>query len=189
MKREHPGSWIDLALVGGEPGREDCQAGWQEWVGALIDGHTILDVGCGLGLSRERLARSGRNQVTLQDPAPVECADTHKTVARFRAGSFDAVTAFDVIEHVRADRKFLAHLRRIARHWVILTTPNWNVSRCANPCHVREYTPAEFLALVEPYPVLLLVAGSSDGRWREELSPQAFLEHTRPHQAAILGEG
>jgi hypothetical protein len=62
-------------------------------------------------------------------------------------GEAEAVTAFDMIEHVAADAEFLLHLVRVAWRHVFLTTPNWHVSRGKYPYHVREYTPGQLEAL------------------------------------------
>lgn len=177
--------WIDLARQGGEMGREDCQAGWQEFAGRLGLG-SVLDVGAGLGLSRGRIPH-----VTLHDPAPdLPGIDLRCPVEEVPQGSYDAVTCFDVIEHVREDLDFLAQLCRVARRWVFITTPNDDVSHAANGCHCREYTPAEFLTLVRrASPYYTLFVGDGRGLSIRELSEPAewrFTAHKEPHHAALI---
>ena len=45
----------DLALFDGTLGREDCQIGWQIFVGNKYKNKSILDVGSGLALSKDRM--------------------------------------------------------------------------------------------------------------------------------------
>jgi 2-polyprenyl-3-methyl-5-hydroxy-6-metoxy-1,4-benzoquinol methylase len=49
----------DLALFDGQLGREDCQSGWQIFVGNRYKNKSILDVGSGLGLSKDRMQKTG----------------------------------------------------------------------------------------------------------------------------------
>jgi 2-polyprenyl-3-methyl-5-hydroxy-6-metoxy-1,4-benzoquinol methylase len=178
-------SWFDLAKIDGPAGRDDCQFGWQQWIGTFFNNRTILDVGAGLGFSRDRLAAGG-NELVLQDPAPGTPVDIHQDVAHLVRRHFDIVTAFDVIEHVAEDSAFLWQLCSIARHAVVITTPNFDVSKAANPFHVREYSPKEFLDLIAGLPVSLLVAGNSNGTERVILGQDEFAKHSFPHQAVIL---
>ncbi len=180
------GHWIDLAGRGGDMGREDCQDGWHVlFEKTMRAGGTVLDVGAGLGRSRERIRR-----VTTQDPAPLAAGtvDVATPIAEIPAGAFDCVTAFDVIEHVVEDVDFLANLIRIARVCVFITTPNFNVSRAANGCHCREYTPVEFVGLVSRFDAddVLWLAGDGRGLTAATLPLVDFVEHDRPHQAALI---
>lgn len=144
---------------------------------------TILDVGAGTGAATPRLARGSANTVTSQEPAPVDGADTHADIYAFQPHSFDVVTAFDVLEHVEEDWPFVAQLVSIARRAVVLTTPNFNVSHAKNPCHVREYTPAQLLWLVSRLGVLVaLRTGDSRGCMISDLhTPEAFVATTAAH--------
>lgn len=178
--------WLDLATLPGSTGREDRQYGWQELFGRLVQNSTVLDVGAGLGLSRERLAAGG-NKVTLQDVGPDLPVDVHDDVAKIESGSYDVVTCFDVIEHVQDDRAFLNHLRRIARRLVVVTTPNFLVSKCVNPYHCREYTPAQLVELVKPAEICLLMTGR-DMKHRVH-SKSEFLKHQEPSQAIVFSGG
>jgi SAM-dependent methyltransferase len=84
----------------------------------------ILDVGCGTGTMLGHLARYGRPEGTDASAEAVRfCRERgieHVTEANgvplpFEEGSFDLVTALDVIEHVERDGELLAELRRIAK--------------------------------------------------------------------------
>jgi hypothetical protein len=130
----------DGAYETGEVGRWDLQGAWQTWFGQQVRSATILDVGAGLGRSRTRL-ESGSNLVALQDIGPGLPVDHACPVEALPSSFAEHVTAFDVLEHVVDDSRWLAELGRLATQSVFLSTPNVWVSRCGNPYHVREYSP------------------------------------------------
>jgi hypothetical protein len=169
-------------------GREDCQAGWHQ-LAADLDLGTVLDVGAGLCESKKRIRLITTQDVAYGLPGVDICAD----VSVIRDRSFDAVTAFDVIEHVVEDVDFLQELCRIARKWVLVTTPNYNVSKCANGCHCREYTPKEFFDLMDRIPNCLnwiiesCWSGDGDGFKRiEQKQWSRFVTHQSPHHAILI---
>lgn len=103
-----------------------------------LQGRTALDVGCGAGLLAEPLARLGA-KVTAIDAAPelVDVARNHAAgtglAIDYRAmavedliGTFDLVTAMEVVEHVADPKAFLASLatRLAPGGLLILSTPN-----------------------------------------------------------------
>ena len=103
-----------------------------------LEGKTALDVGCGAGLLAEPLARLGAT-VTGIDPASELIAAAREHAAGqglaidYRAaaiedlsGSFDLITAMEVIEHTADPQQFLNDLaRRLAPGGLlILSTPN-----------------------------------------------------------------
>jgi 2-polyprenyl-6-hydroxyphenyl methylase/3-demethylubiquinone-9 3-methyltransferase len=103
-----------------------------------LAGKRALDVGCGAGLLAEPLARLGAT-VTAIDAAPelIAAAKAHAEGAGlnidYRAtavenldGTFDLVTAMEVIEHVADPQAFLADLvaRLAPGGLLILSTPN-----------------------------------------------------------------
>lgn len=187
----------DLAGLGGEAGREDCQAGWQAFVGRSKTGHRILDAGAGLGMSRARLANGGANSVTLQDPAAeLAAVDTHAPLHDIGTRAYTLVTAFDVIEHVEEDWAWLAEALRVASHGVILTTPNVRVSQARNPHHVREYTPAQLYWMASRLGAVLdCRCGDPAGNavspalppeaFFAVQSPHLYIEVARPHEGVV----
>ena len=177
--------FIDVAKQSGAHGREDFQKGWHEYVGKYFNDSTILDVGAGLGLSKERL-KGSNNIVTLQDIAPGMPVDITVPVEEIPDNSYDVVATFDVIEHVVKDIGFLKNLIRIAKDFVVVTTPNFNVSGCGNPYHIREYTPQEMHQLVAGFDEVIYLAGSSHGERINILSRDQFLQHNHPHHGFII---
>ena len=186
--------FTDLEFSHGPGGREDLQHGWHSFVGGYCKERTILDVGAGLGLSRDRLIGGGNNnRVTLQDVGPDLPVDITTPVEEIETDSYDVVASFDVIEHVREDWSWLANLTRIARDFVFITTPNYNVSEAQNPCHVREYTPQQLRWMCGKLAsVWGLYAGNPEGTVLSQnlkLSPNIFDASLEPHLAVILYTG
>lgn len=181
--------WVDGSAHARETGREDCQSGWQTYFGTRFRGEQILDVGAGLGESKQRLSAGG-NHVTTFDVASGLPVDFTGDLSVFSDRAFDVVTAFDVVEHIPDPRRFLADLQRLASRAIVLTTPNVWVSRCRNPHHVREYSPPAFLDLLceceEFQCVDCLVSANYSGTGAVSLRPEEFLGTVYPVMAAVL---
>ena len=103
-----------------------------------LEGKAALDVGCGAGLLAEPLARLGA-KVTAIDPAAelIGAARDHAagqgldidyrvSAVENVEGTFDLVTAMEVIEHTAEPQQFLRDLaKRLApKGLLILSTPN-----------------------------------------------------------------
>jgi ubiquinone/menaquinone biosynthesis C-methylase UbiE len=127
---------------GHHPGREYTPAAFRHYVRRLalfdamkgLDFDTALDVGCAegffMGAIRERFgatvwgvdisdAAVRRARETLS--APVAAADALSLP--FADGSFDLVYSTETIEHVLHPDRMIAEMRRVARRWVVVTTP------------------------------------------------------------------
>ncbi len=144
----------------------EYQKAWYEHVAALpgIKGKSVLDVGAGSGYGIPILAAGGASRVHGIDPLPAGHGVSPTPIEEIGTRSFDWVVAMDVIEHVEDDEDFLAQLVRVAET-VFFSTPNWNCSRCTNPFHVREYTPAELRTLLLDYDDLCRRVWLGDARW------------------------
>jgi glycosyltransferase involved in cell wall biosynthesis len=183
--------FVDVSQQGGDAGRWDSQCGWHTLIGQMFHGKTILDVGAGLGHSRARLAGLDQsNAVTLHDIAPGMPVDLTCPLGDIPARSFDVVSAFDVIEHVPDDAGFVADLCRIARERVVITTPNWRVSKCGNNYHVREYAPDQLVDLVTSYGIHgLYTDRDGSGQAVNERSLAAFLASREAALGVVLRGG
>ena len=63
--------------------------------------------------------------------------------------SYDVVVSFQVIEHIKDDKKYLQEIQRVLKPGgkAIITTPNIKMSLSRNPWHIREYTADELKQL------------------------------------------
>lgn len=147
-----------------EAGRGAGQLAWYEFAGRIFQGKTILDAGCGLGKGLEILRRNNP-VVSGQDLDPRITGEdiAITTLDQIASKSVDVVTSVDVIEHVEDDHGFARELCRIARESVFVTTPNWTITRCEWPYHLREYTPEELEAMFAPYGEVSLYKGNAAG--------------------------
>ena len=129
----------------------------------LPDRGRILDVGAGPGLFLDEARKRGWKTAGLEPAAwasayardtlglpRVRTGDT-AALAEFPAGSFDVVTAFDVIEHVADPLKFARSLARVVKPGgcLVLTTPRLDspLARfmgkrwyCIFPAHLHYFT-------------------------------------------------
>ena len=123
----------------------------------------ILDVGCGTGANLKMLAAHGRAEGVDISPQAVEfCGqrglDSVKLGAAehlpYESGSFDLVTALDVVEHLDDDVAGLREMRRVLRSdgRVLLFVPAfmflWGVQDEVSN-HRRRYTLPSLLRAVE----------------------------------------
>jgi len=117
----------------------------------------LLDVGCGAGNMIDHLSEYGRLKGLEIDPRPTKMAhdrgydvdlfDVTKPMP-FAEGTFDAVTALDVIEHNEDDMAILRDSYRVLKPGghIIITVPAfmflWSHNDDIN-AHVRRYTAGE----------------------------------------------
>lgn len=157
----------DARVVGDlsvEAGRGPGQLPWYEFASRIFAGKSILDVGCGLGKGLEILRKTS-SRVIGQDLDPRLAGENIiiGALENIESKSFDIVTSIDVIEHVADDHGFVSQLCRIAREGVFVTTPNWTITRCQWPYHLREYTPRELYQMFKTYGQVKLLKGNSSG--------------------------
>jgi 2-polyprenyl-3-methyl-5-hydroxy-6-metoxy-1,4-benzoquinol methylase len=129
----------------------------------LAEGKRVLDAGCGEGYGTALLSAAGAKSVvgvdvdseTLEGARERYGLDFQVADVRdlpFPDGSFDLVVCFETIEHVEEPERALAHLRRVLAPdgILVISTPNANEYLQENEFHVREFTPDEFAALLNP---------------------------------------
>lgn len=132
-----------IELAGPEQRTKNFQAHWYDFLAEYVYGMSVLDVGAGSGYGASLLQAGSPTLVKCIDPEPLNALVSRETISNIESKSFDVVAAVDVLEHVENDYAFLSDLLRVAKHLVFLSTPNWNVTKCTNVYHVREYTPLE----------------------------------------------
>lgn len=118
---------------------------------------SILDIGCGAGNMIHHLSHYGQVKGIDVDSRPVTQArlrgyDVDQFDATqpypFDDHSFDLVTVFDIIEHVKADRAILEEAHRVLKPggYIIITVPAfmflWSNNDVIN-AHQRRYTIGE----------------------------------------------
>jgi ubiquinone/menaquinone biosynthesis C-methylase UbiE len=156
----------------------------------LADGARVLDIGCGTGYGTAELAQRAQSATGIDISADaIAYAREHypaasflpasATAIPFPAGSFDLITAFEVIEHLENWHELLIEARRLLHPngTFLVSTPNklyYAESRAKegpNPFHTHEFEFSEFrdaLEAVFPKVALLL---------QNRLESQAFYPH------------
>lgn len=178
----------DLRLHGGPDGRGDFQPGWHKFFNSLVMAdETTLDIGSGLGHIKSRV----KNVTTSDDfPGCEAFVDhPHRLVGDYVERSFDYVTVFDTIEHIKDDIGWLEEARKIARKGIFITTPNWNTSRCYNDAHYREYTPLQLIKLADCIlnREVQYYVGEPKGHDIAEIRLGNILDdHVRPHHGVMI---
>lgn len=64
--------------------------------------------------------------------------------------SFDYAVTFQVIEHIKDDKTFIAEIHRVLKPGgkLLLSTPNIKMTLSRNPWHIREYTSDQLKAIL-----------------------------------------
>lgn len=146
----------------------------------LVDGRRVLDAGSGSGYGSAELAQSARIVVGIDVAISAmerarkaySLSNVQLTAAScesmpFRDGCFDAVIAFEVIEHLKDYPRFIAEAARVltTEGLFCVSTPNkryYAESRAQtgpNPFHEHEFEAEEFrreLSAAFPYVAVLL---------------------------------
>jgi SAM-dependent methyltransferase len=132
-------------------------------------GRRVLDIACGTGYGL-RLLAEGAGRVVGVDAdagtartARLEAGDRASVLVGdggrlpFGDGTFDLVTSFETIEHLRDRRGFVDELRRVLAPGgiCVISTPNALYTEPVdgvpkNRFHVHEYEPDEFVAELSP---------------------------------------
>lgn len=156
--------YIEVGDASKEAGRGLGQRGWYEFASNFCKNNTVLDVGCGLGDGLDILAKSAQKAtgIDLDERLKKENVEII-SIKDIDDNAVDVVVCIDVIEHVIEDYDFVKDLVRVARNRVCVSTPNWTASHCTWKYHIREYTPAQLIALFSDYGKVTLFKGTPSG--------------------------
>jgi SAM-dependent methyltransferase len=133
------------------------------WASSLVSGD-VLDVACGTGYGARQLARRARVAGVDRDAQAIGLARS-RVAGRFLVAdvpplpfpsdAFDFVVCFEAIEHIADDVGLVREISRVLHPngELLISTPNKDVSATSrnppNRWHVREYTPAALLGVLE----------------------------------------
>ena len=149
-----------------EPGIVALHLKRYEFARPFCAGKDVLDAGCGVGYGTAYLAETARRVVGVDvDADAIEYARTRygRDNVEFVAGdltelgfedkSFDAVCAFEVIEHLDEVDAFLVHAARVLRAdgVFVVSTPRADETRSEpeNPYHRIEFSTGDFESTLE----------------------------------------
>jgi GT2 family glycosyltransferase/SAM-dependent methyltransferase len=138
------------------------------WAAQLVGGRRVLDLGSGEGFGAAILADRAKEIVGIDvDELTVEHARLNWSsstlsfevasaldLSAFETDSFDAVVAFEIIEHLSDQSRMLAEVGRVLANdgLLIISTPDRRLyseaSGQENPFHERELTSEEFSSLL-----------------------------------------
>lgn len=128
----------------------------------LKDGIKVLDLGCGTGYGSDLLSRKFEVVAVDKDKEAISFAKKHYpngarflvcdvTNLPFENEKFDAVCAFEVIEHIKDVDRMLLEVKRVLKEEgkFILSTPRKSKTNYVrSPYHVREYDELELTDLL-----------------------------------------
>jgi SAM-dependent methyltransferase len=157
------------------PGKVD-EALWYEhmaryiFAADFVKDKTVLDAGCGSGYGTDFLASQGAKYALGIDISPeaIAYAQAHYqrdnleyrvmdvTEPDLNDRSFDVIVAFELIEHLQNQERFLAEMARVLKNdgLFIISTPNREVYRLGlepNPFHTKEFNFEEFYQILSRY--------------------------------------
>ncbi len=132
------------------------------WAADRASGLRVLDAACGTGYGSRILSEAGARHVVSMDVSEgasgTAFVRADATQLPAKNGAFDLYVSFETLEHVEEDRALLAEARRVLAPGgtFLCSTPNRDFlspgltlnDRPRNPYHVREYSIAEFEALL-----------------------------------------
>ncbi len=138
------------------------------WAARVVDGRRVLDLGSGEGFGAAILAESAAHVVGVDlDERTVEHSKLNYAAANlefhigtaidlspYQTGSFGAVVAFEIIEHLREQEQVLTEVSRLLADdgILVISTPDRRlyseVSGQHNPFHERELGLEEFVELL-----------------------------------------
>lgn len=136
-----------------------------EWIASQVAGGRVVDLACGEGYGTDTLAQQAAEAVGIDaNPEAHEHARLRYTspnvsfkrdLVESVNGPYDAVVFLQTIEHIEDPASLLSKIAAAAPV-AYISTPNRltlapeGAEKSDNPWHLREYTEAEYRALLEP---------------------------------------
>ena len=125
----------------------------------------LLEIGCGEGRGVELLAPKAKSYTAIDKIGDVitQLSGSYPNHRFIQANippisflddnSFDVITTFQVIEHIKDDKTFLKEIKRILKPGgkALISTPNIKLSLSRNPWHIREYTAQQLTDLCKAH--------------------------------------
>jgi ubiquinone/menaquinone biosynthesis C-methylase UbiE len=142
-----------------------CQFAY-EYALDIVKGKKVLDLGCGLAYGTAQMASKALEVTGVDyDAGTISGNQQHyvdiKNLKFIRSAvpplpfpdhSFDVVTMFQFIEHIRNRKELLRECNRVLKNdgILVVTTPNAVKSFARNPFHIHEYTFDEMKTEIQP---------------------------------------
>lgn len=159
----------------------------------FVQAKRVIDVGCGAGYGCEMLGRQAAWVSGIDNSAEaIEYANGQDNRCRtsfhvgdaidlgFNRGAFEVAVCFEVLEHLEDPGAALAEMRRVLEPagLLIASTPNKRVFSPGagqlppNPWHKREWTPEEFMELIEDggFALRAVLGQTAQERWRPRVA-------------------
>jgi 2-polyprenyl-3-methyl-5-hydroxy-6-metoxy-1,4-benzoquinol methylase len=187
--------------------------GWRQFfqrVPVPQAGGRILDIGCSTGVFLAEAKRRGWREVVGIEISPSAAAfarrllgsEVHEVfleAVNLPAENFDAVTGYEVIEHVPDPRAFVREVARVLRRsgTATFSTPNWDSiwerksrdTHRAPPFHLNYFTARTITKLLRDAGFTDIHTARKPFAWTEELGPSAPLQLPLSLlRSAILGQ-
>jgi len=134
-----------------------------EKLGKRLEGKTVIDIGCGIGIGTNIMAMYGAVAIGVDiEEKNVRCAQVLYPHLEFSVMDIKkqyytppqhTVTAIEIIEHVTDVEIAIKNIIDSATNEIYISTPNRNnpalgQNKPLNDFHVREYTPLEMLEIL-----------------------------------------
>jgi 2-polyprenyl-3-methyl-5-hydroxy-6-metoxy-1,4-benzoquinol methylase len=163
--RNQPAYFDDTGNTGSSDGWQNEVYRFAREIADQRELRSVIDIGCGSG---HKLMKYFRDRETIGLDVEKTCVVLRRRYPerRWQVCDFlsadvpkaELVIASDVIEHLADPNQMLEFIQRIAPAHIIISTPDRSLLRRGshrgppcNPCHLREWTMAEFHAYVSEY--------------------------------------
>ena len=155
-----------------------------DFAGSFCKGKRILEIGCNIGYGTKVLAKFAKEVVAIDFARKnyalpnIKFEEVNATKLPYDDKTFDVVTSFQVIEHIKPDEvsNFLSEINRVLDKdgITLLTTPNRKLrlhpfEKPWNPEHYTEYTAKGFLKNLKNLFEDVKLLGLRSEKWVEKI--------------------